>query len=365
MAVCTEKFSVLHIDTEKGWRGGEQQLLYLIKGLSQRGINCGLVCKRGEELERRARKENIRQIFPIGNICLDIIKLSFIAKNYDILHAHTANAHTISVLSSFFCKKPIIYTRRVDYKPKNKFFSVLKYKKTNKVVAITNVVKQILINYGIDSSNIDVIHSCVDEDMGKFVNENKVKEIRRSLLVANKKIIVGSAGAIVDQKDYKTFVRAASFVLNRRKDVLFVIVGDGKLRKDIEKLIRSLKLSRDIKILDFKEDIQNYIKAFDIFVLSSKNEGMGSVLLQAMVLKVPIVSTDAGGVKEVIIDGETGILVPIGNAEKIASGINKVLKDQKLKEHLILKAYGFVKVNFASQEMVKSYIDVYEKVLWA
>jgi glycosyltransferase involved in cell wall biosynthesis len=351
---------ILHVNTEKGWRGGEQQLFYLAKGLSKFGIKSVVACRVNEELERRCKEEGIETIPLSGNQLEDIARLSIIGKNFDIIHAHSAKAHTIVAFSKKFHKRKVVYTRRVDFVPKNNSLTKLKYKLTDRIVAVSEKVKQSLGILPDIEKKICVIHSVVDASIEKKVNIDKVKKIRDSF---GTNLLIGTAAALTEQKNIPNLIEAAKVVLNKYPNAKFIVAGEGKLREKLQNLINKLGLEERFLLIGFKEDIYNYIKALDIFVLPSDNEGFSGSILNAMILKVPVVATDAGGAKEVILNKETGILVPKRNPEKLADGIIKMIEDKALRETCTKNAYRMVKEKFTVDKMVEKYVKLYGEVV--
>ncbi|TCK02911.1 glycosyltransferase family 4 protein [Phorcysia thermohydrogeniphila] len=350
---------ILHVDTEKGWRGGEQQLFYLVKGLKERGVEVAVACRVGDELERRCREEGIT-VYPLkGNQTGDILRVGALGKNYDIIHAHAAKAHTIAAFSKKFHKKPVIYTRRVDYPPKKNPLTELKYKLTDKVVAITEFVADVL-KKELNLKGIEVIYSAVDENLPEKIETNKVKTFREKF---KGKKIIGSVAALTEQKNIPNLIEAARILLKERNDLAFVVFGEGKLKSYLQSLIKEKGLEGSFLLAGFKEDVYNYVKGFDVFVLPSDYEGLGSSLLIAMLLNVPVVATKVGGVPEVIKDGETGLLVERRNPVKLADAILRLLDGSKLRKRITTKAYSVVVDNFSVGRMVDAYLRLYGEVV--
>jgi len=352
---------ILHVDTEKGWRGGEQQLLYLIRGLREKGVECAVACKKGSELEKRCWEEGFRTIPLKGNQSSDIFRLAISGRSFDLIHAHSAKAHTISALSKPFHRKPLVYTRRVDYRPKGDFLTELKYRKTDKIVAVVEAVGRVLKERFPWLREVNVIYSAVDlkEVEGK-VEKRIVEKVRREL---GGEPLIGTLAALTRQKDIPNLIEASKTVLEELPGARFVVFGQGPLRKELEDLIRKRGLKEKFILYGFVKDVPNYTKALDIFVLPSRNEGIGGANLIAMALKVPVVATDVGGVGEVVHDGETGLLVPPSNPEALAEAILRLAKEKELRERLTENAYRLVKEKFSVESMVNSYLKLYGEVL--
>ncbi|WP_457677508.1 glycosyltransferase family 4 protein [Thermovibrio sp.] len=351
---------ILHLDLQKGWRGGQQQLFYLLKGLRERGIEQAVACPVKSELYKRCKEEGFKVVPFKGNRSSDLFRLAVAGKDFDLIHCHCSKAHTVATLSKKFHKRPIVYTRRVDYPLKRSRLTKLKFSLTDKVVAISGAVKEVLIE-SVGVKEAEVIPSAVDlKGVLNAVNEERVKKIRKEL---SGEPLVGTLAALTHQKDIPNFIEAASLVLRELKGAKFVVFGEGKLRKELNRLIEKKGLKGRFILYGFVKEVPNYAKALDIFVLPSRNEGLGSSILIAMALKVPVVATEVGGVKEAVIDGETGILVPPSNPQRLKEAILELYRDREKAKRLTENAFNLVKERFTVESMVNSYLRVYGEVL--
>lgn len=338
---------VLHLDTEKGLRGGEQQVLYLAQGLKEHNIDSLIVCT--DELYNRAKDIGFEAL----NLkyLKDYITLIRLAKTFDIIHAHSAKAHTLGVILKLVTGKPLVYTRRVDYTQKR--LSKLKYLLTDRVVSISQAIKDILLQrFNVDSK---VIYSAVDLNLINQVDKQKVASIRS----VYKPPLIVNIGALTEQKDHKTLVCAASML---GKNATFLVLGEGKLRSELENYVIQKGLQKNFFFLGFKKDIQNYLAAMDVFVISSVYEGLCSSILQAFLFKKPVVATNVGGIPELLGKNERGIIVSPKNPKILAQSIEQLLDDSELAKILTQKAYDFVQ-NFSYQKMTLDYISLYKDLL--
>ncbi|WP_022670286.1 glycosyltransferase family 4 protein [Hippea alviniae] len=349
---------ILHVDTEKGFRGGEQQLLWLVEGLIKNGIDSAVATVK-DELYNRCRKKGIKTVRLTGNQLTDWLRLAKEGKNYDIIHAHTAKALNISALAKKINKKPLIYTRRVDYKPKNNIFTKFKYRLSDVVVCVSEAVKDTLVGF-VDSKKLRVIYSITDPKLEDSVDLKRVEKIRNSY---KGKFIVGTAAALTKQKNIPNLIEAASMVLKQAKDVVFIVAGEGNLKEQLEKQIKSLSIEDRFFLIGFKRDIQNYIKAFDLFVLASDNEGFSGAILNAMILKIPVIVTDAGGAREIVEDNKSGFIVRKRDSKQLADAILKLYREPNLRDRFVDNAYKIVKEKFSVKKMVESYIIVYNELM--
>jgi len=332
----------------KGWGGGERQTYLLLKGLLKMGIEASLLCKKNSPLYKKAISQRLNAI-GIESRTEAFLYLVKAKDRYDLIHTNTGKDQDTAVIAKMWTGLPLVHTRRTDTPLKRNFFTKWKYKKTDRVIAISLHIKD-----GIEKAvkcPVSVIYSAVE------VEEDHTE---RPLKIPDGKI-VGTVASLVPFKDPWTLVRAARTVVERRKDVTFLHFGDGPLRKRVEKMVRKFGISERFRMMGFREDLFSYFKKFDVFVITSLREGLCTSVLDAFIRKIPVVSTDAGGLKEIV--AGRGILCPIKDHLSIADGILKLLEDEPLRRELTEKAYKYVLENHNVDEMVKRYVEVYKSIL--
>jgi glycosyltransferase involved in cell wall biosynthesis len=164
--------------------------------------------------------------------------------------------------------------------------------------------------------------------------------------------LVGTIANLYPAKDIASFVKAATQV---NGNVRFIVIGDGPQRAEIQKLILNHGLAGRFFLLGRITDAAKYLQAIDVFVLPSAKEGFPWALLEAMAAKVPVISTRVGAVPEMIEDSSSGIIVEPGQPEQLATGINELLADERLRRELAIKAHQNVISRFSLREMIESY----------
>ena len=165
-------------------------------------------------------------------------------------------------------------------------------------------------------------------DLGR-VEAAPPANLHEELWLPHQAPIVGNVAALVPHKGQRHLIEAAALVLPQVPDARFVIAGEGELRPALERQIKEHHLEKHVLLAGFRPDVLSVHKAFDIFVMSSVTEGLGTSLLDAMACGKPIVATTAGGIPEVVVDGETGFLVPPRDHEAMAAAIVRLLKDER------------------------------------
>jgi glycosyltransferase involved in cell wall biosynthesis len=344
---------ILQVNTEKTWRGGERQTLYNIQGFLQKGHEVELLCRKNFPLHQKAKDLGI-PIHPVNNGLQAILYLLKHAVYFDIIHAQTSAGQMYGVISSFFHKTKVVYTRRVDFAPKG-FFTKLKYKRTHKLVAISTAVKKILENFGL--TNITVIP---DIALAKKLNNDRAEKLIHFKGWHNKKIIA-SVSALVSHKDPITMVRAIYELSQMRDDFMFLHFGEGNLLHETEKEIAHLNISRRYHLMGHIDEVEDFFSIFDVFVMSSQEEGLGSSVLDAFLYNVPVVSTNAGGLKEVV-EGN-GLVCDVKDAKALALSINELLNDAGLRQDITDAAHENVISKYSLQTITSQYEEVFEQTL--
>ena len=175
---------------------------------------------------------------------------------------------------------------------------------------------------------------------------------------------ITAAGRLIPAKNYEMMVRAFALFLEKHPDYKLVIYGDGKMRGEIENLIKDLKLTNNVSLMGLVENLHQFIYNSTIFALSSNHEGMPNALLEAMALGVPSVATDCpiGGPAQIIKNGENGILIPVGNVNAMADAFVKIANDEKYAKSLSKKSKK-IKEAFSVVDIAAKWLDYINDVI--
>ena len=186
--------------------------------------------------------------------------------------------------------------------------------------------------------------------------------LHEELFLPHQAPVVGNVAALVPHKGQRHFVEAAALVVRQVPDARFVIAGEGELRPALERLIKEHRLEKHVLLAGFRPDVLSLHKAFDIFVMSSVTEGLGTSLLDAMAAGKPIVATTTGGIPEVVVDGETGFLVPPRDDRAMAEAIVTLLKDPALRAQMGAAGLARAQSKFSAERMLQETLRVYKRV---
>ena len=360
---------VLHMSSEKGWRGGEQQLAYLLDGLTQRNVSNVLAVKAGSRLQNFSREHNI-PCYPMAfSNSIDLasaFRISKICKRekIDVIHLHSSKAQGVGVLSTLFGNRvPMVLSRRVAFLPGSNIFSKWKYnqKQIKKIVCVSDKITTIMRAYVSDPSKCVTVYSGIDLQKFSDIKPNRSFLVQEFGLDPGREIIV-SVGAIDDSKDHFTFVDTIAKLIGSGHPVQGLIIGDGPLAAELRNRVRGKGLESYIRFAGYRKDVPALLVSADIFLMTSKEEGLGTSLLDAFLARVPVVATEAGGIPEIVQHMETGLTAPVQDADKLSANIVRLLNDKHLRQTLIDQAFVFVQ-KFSKEETTSRTFNVYQEVL--
>jgi glycosyltransferase involved in cell wall biosynthesis len=357
--------NILHIDDQRGWRGGEQQASYLIRAQARRGHRVVLCGRYGSEFLSRDHgapvEARLAMPFRTEAALWSAWRLAGVTRRYDIevVHAHSSKAHTAACLAKLFrARGKLIVSRRVDFPPKTDPLNRLKYKEPDHYVAISRRIREVLLEAGLSESKITVVHSGID------LARLDVPPLGRSELgVPEDAVLLGNAAALVGHKDHATLINAMAHVVREEPRAHVAIAGEGPLRRELEAQIESLGLGQHVQLLGHRHDLPRILRALGLFVFSSKEEGLGTSVLDAMACGVPVVATRAGGIPEMVEHGETGLLAPPQDPRALAQQVLAAMREPERSAERADKARRRVEGEFSVEAMVEGNLRVYEKAL--
>ncbi|HBY18279.1 MAG: Putative glycosyl transferase [Marinimicrobia bacterium 46_43] len=362
------KGRIIHIDTAKSWRGGQQQAAYLHRGLIQQGMESLMVCPPGSAMEAWCRKNNL-PVHPLSLRCeadfLSAFRLTHCIKTGQsaLFHAHNAHALMIALIATVFFRKkiPVVASRRVGFPLKLNKIAQWKYrsKKLRRIVCVSHNILRVMQFHGIPENKLAVIPSGID--IHKFDPVGRTPTFRDEWNIPRDYKIVCTIAALTAEKAYPVFLESARLVLREYPTVIFIAVGDGKQAEEIKTLSAKKDLAGHVIFTGFRSDVGIFLKNSDLFVMASKKEGLGTSILDAEAAGLPVIGTDAGGIPEVIRHEVNGIIVPRQNPEALAKAIVTLLKNDDLRKQYGKKSLEVVK-GFDIEITIKKHIVLYEEI---
>lgn len=235
------------------------------------------------------------------------------------------------------------------------------FRKFDRILVVSGKIKTVLGGSGLRSDTIDVLHSGIDVDV--FCRQARRHVIRDRYGVQPHQAVIGTVASIFPRKGHECFIHAMDHLQQVFPDCRCFIVGKGNeayLMK-LRQLVQSRNLQRHMTFTGFQENVADFLEAFDVFVLSSRLEGFGIVLLEAMAMKKPVVATRVGGVPEVVEAGVTGYLVPPDNAHELALAIQDLLKDSATRKRMGEEGKKRVERLFTKRRVMHQLEEVYKQ----
>ena len=286
----------------------------------------------------------------------------------DLVHAHQYTPFAYALASRAVGARPrVLFTEHGRFFPdypsrKRMWFNRLMSRGSDRYIAVGGAVRQALVdNEGLPAERVEVVYNGVDLDQSASPHDRNAA--RAELGVAADEFLVLQVARLDPIKDHPTAIEATRIARAQEPRLRLMIVGEGSERGVIESLIRERGLHEVVELLGLRRDVPRLLSAADAFLLTSVSEGIPVTVIEAMGAGVPVVSTSVGGVTEVITDGETGLLAPAGDADKLAEALLRVQTTPELAANLAQRAREDAHRRFSEQQMLDCYANVYRDML--
>lgn len=366
------KFNVLQLMTDSKIGGAERVALCLAKGMNKERFNITVCCLAGkgpimEEMEKGGIKAYSLGMANKWDFFRALKLISLLKSlNIQILHSHLFHANLLARLIGRLMGVPIIISTEHIMGLEGRwrlFLNRITCGLVDMFIAVSFAVKEFMIkNIGIKSSKITVVQNGIEyEGFQVFdsVKENKISEFA----FKQDDKIVGTVARIHKQKGHIYLLSAAKEVVKEVPEAKFLIVGDGPLKNDMEKVSVNLGIAKNVIFTGFYKDIPGILSILDVFVLPSLWEGLPITILEAMAMKKAVIATDVSGNPEVVADNVTGILIPAKNPHSLAQAIIKLIKDEGLRVKMGEAGYNRVRQFFNVNKMVDETAAIYQKLI--
>jgi glycosyltransferase involved in cell wall biosynthesis len=366
--------NLLQITVSKVWRGHEQKIIYLYEAFEDNpGIdNQYILCANDTPIQAIAVEKKMKvtglDVPSEYNIKVARQISEFIKKhNIDIVFIHSSKAHTLAVISHLFFKHSaqLVLCRTLIKRVDTNFFRKWKYnyEGIKKIICVSNPVVDVLKFAVKDHSRMCVVGSVTD--VKKFKKTKKDGLLHNEFNIPKDHKLIGNIAEFTGFKDHYTWVDTVEELVKRNRfKATFILVGKGGLEADIRNYVREKNLETHIIFTGFRKDIPDVLPEFDLFMFTSNNEPTGGVLLEAYACRIPIVAANAGGIPEVIIDNETGLLAEVGNPTDFADKVDYLISQPKLQNKFTENGYQYLIDNFTkdviAEKMFKELSKVHE-----
>ena len=358
---------LLQVDVEKGWGGGQRQVLLLCLGLLSRGHEVALACRSGSPLLQRAFQAGI-EVFPLAPAAeIDpraVLLLARRIRSYrpDLLHLHSSHSHALGLLAAPLARlQRRVVSRRVEIPPGRGPLNRWKYGRgVSRFLAISAAVARVLAAAGVDPRRITVVPSGV-QPLAPVPGARE--SVRREWGLPGDCQLLGCVGSLVPAKGHRTLLRAAPQLLERNPRLCLFLAGDGRLRPGLERLAADLGAAGRVVFAGHREDVPRLLSSFDIAAFPSLSEGLGTSILDALSLELPVVASRTGGIPEIIAHGENGLLVEPDSPGELGGAVERLLADPAAAALLGQRGKETVLERFSVQGMVEGTEAAYRELL--
>ncbi len=359
--------SIVHVDAERGFSGGEVQVFLLLEGLRRRGHHNLLVCPPASRAEARARACGLAtRTVPMRNDAdlPAVWRLRRVLREVapDLLHLHTGRATWLGALAARGLGIPVLTTRRMDRTVKRNARNRWLYRAgVRRAVAISPAVAEALLEGGVEPLRVRTIPSAVDP--ASLRPRRSRAAVRAAEGVAPEEPLLLALAALVRRKGIDVLLEALERLAAEGRAPRLWIAGDGPVRAALERQASAASLAERVRFLGRREDAADLLAACDVFVMPSRREGLGVAALEAMAAGRPVVASRVGGLATAVLDARTGLLVPPEDPAALAEALSTLLGDGALRARLGAAGPARVAADFGAEGMVEAYEKLYRELL--
>jgi glycosyltransferase involved in cell wall biosynthesis len=346
--------NIAHIDAGKDFRGGQDLLLSLARGLKQRGHRQVIVCPEGSALAQRAASDG-QEVIALGTS--GSLRRLLRDEHFEIAHAHDSKAQTNSFRASLGLPIRRVASRQVAFPPRHPLLHRWKYSRTcDRVIANSQSVRQVLLTAGVPDSQIEVIPPGIE--IPKEVASPAVRARARARWnFSSAEFVIGHAGAFTHEKGQDVALEAALLVAPKLPRARMLLVGDGPERSTPEMVDLARRASASTQLPGFIENLDDFYAALDLYIMPSRSEGWGLTALRAMAFGLPVIASHTGGLPELVEHENTGWVISPDSPGALAEAIIDAASDPKR-----LCEFGHQARERAAQFSIEQTVDQTERL---
>lgn len=399
------KKKILILDTGKEWGGGTNSLLELLKRIDKSryrftllfynnykkgtdsdikteaeklGVEFLILEQKTQPVIAKTAKELLRLLFFFSKrlkkysvflidyhfrIKQNAKKISGILKNHkiDLLYMNNQPSSNLEgIIAAKITGIPALQHSRIET-TLNSFEVKAVNLWLKKMICVSEGVKNSFIRQGVDKSKCVVVYNGIAIET---VPKASRQDIRKIWGISDKDILIGAVGSLIKRKRIIDLIGAIALVVNRSKHpVKCMVIGKGPEKENLMTKANERSLDNRIIFTDFQSDAISYINALDIFVMPSEKEGLPRVVLEGMLMGKPVIASNIAGPSELVVDGETGFLVPVGKTEVIAGAILRLIENPEMRKGMGERAMERAVRNFPIEKYINDVDDVFAEVL--
>lgn len=363
------RLKILQAISGTGWSGGQQQTLYLMLGLRERGHDVKLACEIGSILAGKARDSGIEVFeFPMKReadfYSMYALYKLFKRERFDVVNVQRPTVHTLALVASVFSRIPVfVVTRRVLYPIKSLISAKIKYQfRVNSIISVSDAVKDVLVSSGVGGDKIVTIFDGIDFDRFDPKRVNASSRIRGEFGIPADANVVSMIANYSEEK-HDCFLRAVPLVLKELPNTYFILAGRATGPETFGGIADSLGISKNVILAGFRGDVPEILSATDLSINSAVSEGLSGALIESFAMGVPCVASNVGGIPELVKDGVNGLLVPPLDPDALAAAIVRLLRDVNLMTDMAKRCRDQAYKSFSIDAMVDKTEALYLKLM--
>lgn len=357
---------VLHVVHHLQPGGMEYGLIKLVNGLAGGPIE-SIICSTSAADPQMARLlapgvrlvELERRVGNDPRLVWQLYRL-FRRERPDIVHSHAWGTLVEGLVAARLARVPVVMHGEhgtLQLKPYQVWLQRWAWSRVDHLLSVSSrLAERMSVAVGVPLGRITVLRNGVD--LTRFGSISR-EEARLELGITGDVVVIGHVGRLVPVKDQAALVHAAAVLRDRGDRFRVLIVGDGPLRGELEQQVADMDLGTCVQFLGHRADVERFFAALDVYVLCSRSEGMPNTILEAMASGVPVVSTNVGGADELVVEGETGFLVPAGQVRALAEALHCLVVDRQLRRALGAAGQARAEAKFSVAAMLTAYEDAY------
>lgn len=366
--------NILNVTTITEWRGGDNQMYTIFKLLQDMpDVNQFILCPKKSVLAGKCKQDGNpyytynKNKFKLINAVKAIVKVCR-KEAINIVHIHDSSALNAGLIASKYLPDSVklVFSRKRDNPIKDKFLNRYKYSHPRivKIISVSKAVEAVFNDVIKDKERLVTIYDAID--VAQFAKGKNTALLHKEFNLTDDTLIIGNIAGLTQQKDFITFIDTAGKVLTqlpKTTKVKFVIIGDGPLREKLIHYTEEKGLTGHIIFAGFRNNIQELLPEFDIFLMTSVTEGLPLTIYEAFASKIPVVSTNAGGIGEVLLHEQTGLIANIKDTDTLAENVVNIINDKELATAITNNAFNLVSKNHDLDVLKQNYYTFYKNII--
>ena len=355
----------MHVEAGRFLYGGAKQVLHIISGLNQQGVENILLCPTDSVIAKSAEATTVVDEVPMAGD-LDLMMFFRLRSKIrqhkpDVVHLHSRRgADIFGALAARAAGVPVVLSRRVD-NPESKFVSRLKYGLYDHVITISDAIRQVLLSQNVPADKVSLVHSAIDA--AEYQQPESRELFLQEFELPADSLVLGVVAQLIARKGHRYILDVLPNLLEQHANAHLLIFGQGPLREALESSVRDAGLEESVTFTGFRDDLPRWLGCLDVLLHPVDMEGLGVSLLQAAAASVPIIGARAGGVPEIIEHEKSGLLIEVGDTQALLAAMNKLLADPEKRQQMGRHGKAIVERKFSVAQMVAGNLAIYNQLL--